>query len=360
MHKATGQAFVEIKGKRHYLGRHDSPKAREKYDRIIAALTADRTAGATPAAVGSPAKRSNRLPTFRVHAKSGQAFIHVGGKRYYLGHHKSPAAREKYHRLVAELVGAADPAQALAEARAKPTRSINEVLLAYWQHAQDYYPKHEQQKMWAALEPVMKLFGSTDAAQFGPLDLEAVRKSMIDAPNARGQTNARTYINNQVHRIRRIFKWAVAKQLVPSLVLDGLKAVDALKRGRKYFGKLLRETEPVRAVDEENVRELLPFLAPPVAAMAELQLLTGMRSQNVTALRACEIDMTGPVWVYTPAKHKNEYRGQDLPIAIGPQAQAIIRRFWTPDVNAYLFRPIDADAWRSERRRAERKTPLTP
>ena len=34
---STGQAFVELRGRRHYLGiTHASPESRKKYDRLVA------------------------------------------------------------------------------------------------------------------------------------------------------------------------------------------------------------------------------------------------------------------------------------------------------------------------------------
>jgi len=36
LHKATGQAYVELNRKRIYLGRFDAPTTREKYHRLIA------------------------------------------------------------------------------------------------------------------------------------------------------------------------------------------------------------------------------------------------------------------------------------------------------------------------------------
>jgi hypothetical protein len=36
LHRGSGQAFVQIKGKRHYLGVYDSPKSKEAYFRFIA------------------------------------------------------------------------------------------------------------------------------------------------------------------------------------------------------------------------------------------------------------------------------------------------------------------------------------
>ena len=34
LHKGTGQAYVQLNGRRHYLGRH-GPEAKERYDRLI-------------------------------------------------------------------------------------------------------------------------------------------------------------------------------------------------------------------------------------------------------------------------------------------------------------------------------------
>ena len=54
---------------------------------------------------------------------------------------------------------------------------------------------------------------------FGPAELRAVRQRMIDANLCRNVINAR------INRIRRMFKWGVEKQFVPSAVLQGLQAV---------------------------------------------------------------------------------------------------------------------------------------
>ncbi len=35
LHKATKQGFVEIQGRRLYLGRHDLPETHERYARLI-------------------------------------------------------------------------------------------------------------------------------------------------------------------------------------------------------------------------------------------------------------------------------------------------------------------------------------
>ena len=48
-------------------------------------------------------------------------------------------------------------------------------------------------------------------------------------------------VNARVNRIRRIFKWAVSEEVVPPSVIEGLRAVEGLRRGCSN----VREAEPV-------------------------------------------------------------------------------------------------------------------
>jgi integrase len=91
----------------------------------------------------------------------------------------------------------------------------------------------------------------------------------------------RTNINRQMHRIRRVFKWAVSKEMIPSSVYEALTTLQALKVGRSRA----RESMPVSAVPEEIVEATLPQLTSVVQAMVKTQLLTGMRPGEVCSLR---------------------------------------------------------------------------
>jgi integrase len=231
------------------------------------------------------------------------------------------------------------------------------LALAYWRHAQGYYvaqdgkPTSEIGNIKIAMHHLTDLYGDTQAAEFGPLALKAVRATMIAADLSRGT------VNRYANHIRRAFRWAVAAELVPPAVYHGLQAVEGLRRGRSEA----RETEPVRPVAEAYVRKVLPFLPPAVAAMVELQILTGMRSGEVAIMRARDLNMNGPaVWQYRPARHKTAHHGYDRVIDLGPRAQAILRPWLKPDLEAYLFSPREAEAVRNAARREARRTPLTP
>jgi hypothetical protein len=70
--------------------------------------------------------------------------------------------------------------------------------------------------------------------------------------------------------------------------------------------------------------------------------------------------MTGDLWIYRPESHKTAYRGHVREIPLGPRAQEVLRPWLRSDLDAYLFSPSDAEAQRNARRRAERKSPMTP
>ena len=74
-----------------------------------------------------------------------------------------------------------------------------------------------------------------------------------------------------------------------------LQAVAALRAGRTEA----RETGPVRPVSEECVNAILPHVTPQVRAMIELQQLTGMRPNEVTAIRPMDIDRSQATWTST-------------------------------------------------------------
>jgi integrase len=141
----------------------------------------------------------------------------------------------------------------------------------------------------------------------------------------------------------------------PFRVPAALDTVDALRRGREGA----RETEPVRPVPVGHAEAVLPFVSAQVAAMIRLQLLTGMRPGEVVIMRGIDLDTSGPVWAYTPSKHKTGSHGYGRTVYIGPRAQEAIRPFLKPDLTAYLFSAADADRARRAARSAARTTPLS-
>ena len=304
---------------------------------------------------------ARRIPKYRLHKGSGQALVQIDGRRIYLGKYDSPESHQKYERIVSEWLAAARRPETASRGQAAPgvAISINELLLLYWKFASSYYvkdgePTKELGCMRDALRPVRRLYGDTAAREFGPLRLKHVRQHMIENDLSRG------VINNRINRIRRFFKWAVSEEYIPPSVHEALKTVSGLQPGRHA----VRETDDVEPADIESVEKLLPYLAPPVRAMVQLQRLTGMRPGEVVIMRPCDIDRSRDVWLYRPSDHKTRHLGHDRLVPLGPKAQEVVEPFLDRLANAFLFSPRDADIWRRTVRpvhfKQNRKTPVYP
>jgi integrase len=300
------------------------------------------------------------IPAYRLHKASGQARVILAGRHVYLGQHGSPKSHERYAQVVAEHLRRG-PVQGPAIHRvATRDLTINELVLAYWGFAKTYYardgkPTKELSGMKDALRPLRQLFGRTSADEFGPKGLGTVRQHMISIAEL-----ARTEINKRIGRIKRMFKWAVAEELIAPSIYHGLQALPGLRYGRTEA----RETEPVRPVADEHVAAVLPFLSPPVRAMVQLQRLTGMRPCEVVIMRRCDINQGESVWLYEPFTHKNKWRDHRRLVPLGPKAQEILRPLLGRDADTFLFSPKDAEAWRIQDQAARvgknRKTRIFP
>lgn len=168
-HKASGQAYLKVKGRTLYLGLYGSQDSRDAYADAVAAVLA----GNEPQA---------SVPSRNVSAPQGSL----------------------------------------------PVADVCDRYLAY---AKGYYRKNgkvtsEVAMISSACAHAKALFGDCPAESFGPLALKAVRSRMIAAGLAR------TTVNKGVHRIRRAFKWAAGEELIPASVAASLSMVSGLRAGR--------------------------------------------------------------------------------------------------------------------------------
>jgi hypothetical protein len=70
--------------------------------------------------------------------------------------------------------------------------------------------------------------------------------------------------------------------------------------------------------------------------------------------------MSGRLWLYKPPHHKTAHRGKDRTITLGPKAQELVREFFTPALDDYLFSPVRAAEERRAERAANRKSKRPP
>jgi hypothetical protein len=172
----------------------------------------------------------------RQREKSGEdrAFVVLSGRLVHLGAYGSPESKEHYARAVAEW----EAAGRRAPIKKGDAITVVELAAAFWEHAQAYYrrpdgsPTEEPANFKPILALMRDLYGETPAAEFGPKRLKALRQKLIERGGARG------YVNSSIARLKRIFRWAVAEEMVSPVVHQALEAVPGLRRGRSEAAEI--------------------------------------------------------------------------------------------------------------------------
>ena len=120
-------------------------------------------------------KLTNSLPKYQKHRASGQAVVTLNGADHYLGPHGTKASKIKFDQLITERManGRRLPAAASEESGIK----ITELLADYMKWAKGYYRlKPYLERMGLSRRSLKVLYGTTPAAEFGPLKLTAIRQ----------------------------------------------------------------------------------------------------------------------------------------------------------------------------------------
>ncbi|OHB51208.1 MAG: hypothetical protein A2Y10_08795 [Planctomycetes bacterium GWF2_41_51] len=288
------------------------------------------------------------VPKLRFHKATRQAYAVFNGKAVYFGRSDDPQSSQKYHQFVAEWITSGNTPHALPD-----EITVAELIAQFWIYAQSYYVHadgshtNEPTNIRLAMRPLNMVYGHTKVKDFGPRALMTVRQKMIE------QGICRSSVNKRINRIRLMFKWGVANELVPGNIFPALQAVAGLRRGRSPA----KETDPVRPVPQEHIDVIQPYVSKQVWALIQLQLLTAARSGELVIMRPCDIDMSGKIWIYKPYHHKTQHHGHDRNIYIGPRGQEILRPFLFRPADSYCFSPQESIANMRLERAKNRKTP---
>ena len=86
-----------------------------------------------------PAKTPH-IPKYRHYKPKDLAVVRIDGRDHYLGKFDSPESHERYRRLIAGwlIPGARAPGENDGS-RAPVSPTVNDVVLAFWRHAEKYY-----------------------------------------------------------------------------------------------------------------------------------------------------------------------------------------------------------------------------
>lgn len=309
--------------------------------------------------------RKSGVPSYRKRTINGHAVAVVtlpdqktGRRRdHWLGRYGSPEGREKYARLIVAWETAGRRLPPRLDQRAGYTLTVAQLAWSFLQHMEDRYSPRELDGYRQAIRVLRGLYGETPAADFGPNALRTVREAMIrgdDKADPPRPAWSRQTVNRRIHRVRATFKWAASYEMLHVGVYQALCTVEGLRRGQSGA----RETEPVGCAPEAAIAAVKAIVSRQVAAMIDLQLLTGMRPGEVVIMRPRDLDMSGKVWLYRPEHHKTEHHGKARTVYLGPRAQDAIRPFLVGrSVAAPLFSPAEAEAERRARLHEVRKTP---
>ncbi len=301
------------------------------------------------------------LPKYRAH-KSGQARVTLAGKDHYLGTYGSPESKQKYAQLIAEYSASSSPASFGVDPKSVTLATI---MAEYIRHADNHYPRgvnSESAQIRLILRVVKNLYADLAAASFGPQQFKAVRQVLIDNPacqrSARSRKKkaeplSRQYINAQMSRLVRMFRWAAADGIIPSETYLNLKVIPGLQIGRSRAP----EAKAIEPVSDYVVEQTLPHCSPVVADMVRVQRLTGMRPGEVCKLTPGMLDRRGDVWIATLKEHKGAWRGKSRHVYFGPKTQLILMPYLEREADACCFSPTESEQRRIAAR-APRRTPL--
>lgn len=230
--------------------------------------------------------------------------------------------------------------------------TVNDLCDAYIIHLDDYYRgSGEAQRCVIAVRYLREAHGARHVNELVHTDLLRVRDAMI----RRGL--ARTTINGYMAIItNRMMPWAFDEGHVNAATKAEMSRLVPLKAGRSAA----RECARVTAVTDDAIRSTQAAMMPNMADMVSVHRLTGMRPDEICNLHWDAIDTSSEPWIYRPAHHKNDWRGdmgQPRVVLIGPRAREILSRHRGTQ---YPFSPVAAVAEMMQAKRAARTSKFYP
>lgn len=147
------------------------------------------------------------------------------------------------------------------------------------------------------------MFGTESAWDFNRTKLRKVRKRIEEGrvSKMRGRPSRKT-LNGYVAKIRKSFRFAASRGLVPDSVADELDKVKALD-STMTDARESREVQPAPLDSIERAAQE-GGLPPVLSAALRLQFLLACRAGELLSMRPCDVDRSRTLWVFWSTRNK--------------------------------------------------------
>ena len=147
------------------------------------------------------------IPNYRLHKATGQGFVELGGRRFYLGKHGSKASRDEYERRVAEYL---TNGRQLPPTKTKTGISCQELAIQFLEWAEEYFMSQPKSfnHIKTAMGFLVKHYGRESDDNFAPTSLVFIQKQLVEHGYARLMVNRYVGIIKQAFKPGAKFGWA--------------------------------------------------------------------------------------------------------------------------------------------------------
>lgn len=272
-----------------------------------------------------------KIPKVSWHGPTQRAYLTWKGKRYYLGRWVDKGqpipkpVKLEYEKIIGQLFHLG---RVVEEVSAEIT--VQEICAKFLtEHAEKRFDSGEVDNWRQATVKLCRLFGDLPASQLTPLKLRHFQDHLVQGKYAR------SHINKLQRRVIRIWGWAVSYDLLDPALLVGLQSVPALRMGLPG----VTEAPEIDLVPLDLVKQTIEKIHEPVKSMIQVQLMTGCRPGEVRGMTWGDIDQSGEMWIYRPAKHKTAHWGKKRVIPLTQKVQEILLKFPRERPTDFVFDP---------------------
>lgn len=270
--------------------------------------------------------RPEYIPTLQKHRATGDARVTLSGKDFYLGPYDDPQTHARYDELIRAWLanGRRLPQTGPATVRALGEKYLTFADLNYRKRGKPTSMVHIIRRAFALLE--FAELADRAPADFTDVELREFYAYLGGHPKQRW---TRRTINGYAGAIVQAFGWAAEHRVFEgaTMAYAMLRTVKRLRKGRAInaITPAPRDNQRVRPVADDLYARSRSSLLPEVAAMVEIQRLTGMRPIEVTMMRAGDLRPTSSPsvlgYVVPPEANKLDHLDKPRVIAIGPDAR---------------------------------------